>query len=114
MPEEPVKINIAEFKRIALRIAVVREAKPHPNADKLLLLTVDAGAGPKQIVAGLRGHYEPEALVGRKIVLLDNMEPATIRGEQSNGMLLAATDPQTGAVRLLCVDGDAAVGSTVR
>ena len=107
-------VSIADLKRFKLRIAQVREARPHPNADRLLLLSVDTGSGAKQIVAGIRADYTPEELIGRKIVVIDNLEPATIRGETSAGMLLAASDDQSGAVRLLTVDGDVPVGSTVR
>lgn len=85
-------ISINDFKRAQLRTAKVLEARPHPNADKLLLLKVDVGRDqPKQIVAGIRNHYEPEQLVGRTIVIVDNLEPALLRGEESQGMLLAAS-----------------------
>ena len=85
-------IKYDEFAKLELRVAKVVEARPHPNADKLLLLTVDVGGEtPKQIVAGIRKHYEPEALVGKLIVVVNNLEPAVLRGETSQGMLLAAT-----------------------
>ncbi len=67
------------------------EARPHPNADKLLLLQIDVGGETKQIVAGIRAHYTPEQLVGKLIVVVNNLAPAMLRGEISNGMLLAAT-----------------------
>lgn len=85
------KVSIEEFGRLELRIAEILEARPHPNADKLMLLLIDVGDEQKQIIAGIRGHYEPEELVGRRIVVVDNLEPALLRGEESNGMLLAAT-----------------------
>lgn len=85
-------VSIDDFKRAQLRTARVVEARPHPNADKLLLLTVDVGReSTKQIVAGIRKHYEPESLVGRTIVIVDNLEPVVLRGEESQGMLLAAS-----------------------
>src|SRR5690349_15642005 len=81
-----------DFARVELRVAKVLEARAHPNADKLLLLLVDVGeAEPKQIVAGVKAHYAPEALVGKLIVVVNNLQPAMLRGEASNGMLLAAT-----------------------
>ena len=81
-----------DFARVELRVAKVLEARPHPNADKLLLLLVDVGdEQPKQIVAGIRLHYTPEQLVGKLIVVVNNLQPAMLRGESSNGMLLAAT-----------------------
>ena len=80
------------FAQLDLRVARVLEAREHPNANKLLLLQIKVGDLEKQIVAGIRGHYEPAALVGRQIVIVNNLSPAVIRGEESNGMLLAASD----------------------
>ncbi len=91
MSEAKERITIDEFKRLDLRIARVVEARPHPNADRLILLRVDVGDEVKQIVAGLRQWYEPEQLVGKLIVVLNNLQPAKLRGEVSDGMLLAAT-----------------------
>lgn len=98
---EPITYD--DFAKIELRVALVLEARPHPNADKLLLLQIDAGEGPKQIVAGLRQHYTPEQLVGKRIVVVNNLQPAMLRGEVSNGMLLAATSAE-GKVVLLAPD----------
>ncbi|QEH34209.1 Methionine--tRNA ligase [Aquisphaera giovannonii] len=84
-------INYEDFAKLDLRVARVVEARPHPNADKLLLLQVDIGDEQKQIVAGIRQHYTPEQLVGKRIVIVNNLAPAMLRGEASNGMLLAAT-----------------------
>ncbi len=68
------------------------EAKAHPNADKLLVLKIDMGEVQKEIVAGIALHYRPEELVNKLIIVVDNLEPATIRGVVSQGMLLAAQD----------------------
>src|ERR1700744_1924400 len=85
-------IQYDDFAKVELRVAKVLEARPHPNADKLLLLQVDLGEGaPRQIVAGIKAHYAPESLVGKNIVVVANLAPAILRGESSNGMLLAAT-----------------------
>lgn len=84
-------IAYEDFAKLELRVAKVLEARPHPNADKLLLLQVDVGDEQKQIVAGIRAHYTPESLVGKNIVVVNNLAPAMLRGETSNGMLLAAT-----------------------
>jgi methionine--tRNA ligase beta chain len=84
-------INYEDFAKLELRVAKVLEARPHPNADKLLLLQVDVGEEQKQIIAGIRQHYTPEQLVGKLIVIVNNLAPAMLRGETSNGMLLAAT-----------------------
>ena len=81
-----------DFAKVELRVAKVLEARPHPNADKLMLLQIDVGDdAPKQIVAGIRAHYTAEQLVGKRIVVVNNLQPAMIRGETSNGMLLAAS-----------------------
>ena len=75
-----------------LRIGTVKSAEPHPQADRLLVLTIDLGSEERQIVAGIRGHYTPEELLGRQIVVVANLQPAKLRGIESQGMLLAATD----------------------
>jgi methionyl-tRNA synthetase len=77
-----------------------------------LLLKIKVGELEKQIVAGIRGHYEPASLVGRSIVIVNNLAPALIRGEESNGMLLAASDGQS--VVLLQPDQPIAAGSKVK
>ena len=84
-------ITYEDFAKIELKVAKVLEARPHPNADRLMLLQVDAGGEPKQIVAGIRQHYTPEQLVGKLIIIVDNLAPAMLRGESSQGMLLAAS-----------------------
>jgi methionyl-tRNA synthetase len=84
-------ISYEDFAKLELRVAKVLEARPHPNADKLLLLQIDVGGETKQIVAGIRMHYTPEQLVGKRIVVVNNLAPAMLRGETSQGMLLAAT-----------------------
>jgi methionyl-tRNA synthetase len=100
------------FAQVDLRVATVLEAREHPNANKLLLLQIQVGEVRKQIVAGIRGHYEPAALVGRQIIIVNNLEPAMLRGEESNGMLLAATD-ENGVV-LLRPDREMTSGSKVK
>lgn len=105
-------VNYDTFAKLELRVANVLEAREHPNANKLLLLKIKVGDVEKQIVAGIRGHYEPSALVGRQIVVVNNLEPALIRGEESNGMLLAASDEQ--GVVLLRPDRDTACGAKVK
>ena len=75
-----------------LRVAQVLEAAFHPKADKLLVLKLDVGDHQRQVVAGIRSCYAPEELVGRKIVVVANLKPAKLRGEESQGMLLAASE----------------------
>src|SRR4029077_4284735 len=84
-------IAYEDFAKLELRVAKVLEARPHPNADKLLLLQVEVGEEQKQIVAGVRLYYAHEQRVGKLIGIVNNLAPAMLRGEASNGMLLAAT-----------------------
>ena len=86
------EISYDDFSKLDLRVATVLSAREHPNADKLLLLQIDVGDVQKQIVAGIRGHYQVEELVGRQIIVVNNLEEAVLRGEESRGMLLAASD----------------------
>lgn len=93
MAEPKPQITFDDFARVDLRVARVLSAENHPSADRLLKLQLDDGSGtPRQICAGIKGHYEPEALVGRHIIIVANLAPRTIRGEESRGMLLAASD----------------------
>ena len=87
-------ISIEDFLKVDLRVAEVKHAEPHPNADKLLILKIDAGDGleNRQIVAGIRNYYKPEDLIGKKIVIVNNLAPAILRGVESQGMLLVAKD----------------------
>lgn len=105
-------IAISDFQKLDLVVGEVKECRDHPKANKLLLLTVDLGGREKQIVAGIKGHYSPEELLGKKIVVLDNLEPVTLRGERSEGMLLAASDAE-GKVILLGLDRDIEPGSKI-
>src|SRR4029077_16230587 len=100
-----------DFAKIELRVATVLECKAHPNADKLLVLQIDLGTEKRQICAGLRQHYQPEQLVGKQIVVVANLAPRTMRGEISQGMLLAATDPASGRVIVITPSEAAAAGS---
>jgi methionine--tRNA ligase beta chain len=84
--------SLADFQQIDLRIATVKSAEVHPNADRLLVLKIDVGGEERQIVAGIRASYEPTALLGKQIVVVFNLEPAKLRGLESQGMLLAARD----------------------
>jgi len=95
-PAQPELVSIEEFRRLALRVGVVTAAQDHPNADKLLVLTVDIGDGtPRQLVAGIKGAYQAAELVGKRVVVVANLKPATLRGVESQGMVLAASDSST-------------------
>jgi methionyl-tRNA synthetase len=106
------EISYEDFAKLDLRVAKVLSAREHPNADKLLLLQIKVGEQEKQIVAGIRGHYTPESLVGRLIVVLNNLAPAMLRGEESNGMLLAASDAS--GVILLTPERDCEAGAGIK
>jgi len=85
-------IDITDFTKVDLRVGEVKTAERIPKADKLLLITVDIGEEkPRQILAGIAQYYEPESLVGRKIVVVANLKPRKLRGYESQGMLLAAS-----------------------
>jgi len=106
-----VKIPIDDFKKVELRVAEVLAGERVPKSKKLLKLTVKVGEEVRTIVAGIAEHYEPESLVGRKIVVVANLEPATLMGIESNGMVLAASDG--GALALLSLDKDLPPGAKV-
>jgi methionyl-tRNA synthetase len=111
--ETMAEISFDDFMRLDLRVGVVRSAEPVAGADKLLKLQVDVGeAEPRQIVAGVAEWYEPATLVGRRIPVLLNLAPRKIRGEVSQGMLLAADEE--GRAFLLSPDGEVAPGARIR
>ncbi len=91
--QEPQHISIDDFVKVDLRVAQILVAERVPKADKLLRLEVDLGYEKRQILAGIAQFYEPEKLIGRKIVIVANLAPRKMRGLESNGMLLAASLP---------------------
>ncbi len=105
-------LSFEDFQKADLRVVEILEAKEHPNADRLLLLKVNDGESERQVVAGIRGSYSSEELPGKKIVIIANLEPATIRGEESQGMLLAASSDD-GPV-LVVPEKDAPNGSKIK
>lgn len=105
-------ITYDDFKKLELRVAVIKEASFHPDADKLYVLKIDSGGTEKQLVAGIRQHYLPEELIGKQIIIIDNLEPKAVRGIMSNGMLLAASDED--GLSLICPDKPRKPGSTVK
>jgi methionine--tRNA ligase beta chain len=104
-------INIEEFRRLELKVGTVLSAETHPNADRLLVLRVDLGSEERQIVAGIRRSYAAEELVGRQVVIVANLEPATLRGIESQGMLLAASDGER--IVILTPQKEVSAGSKV-
>ncbi len=105
-------ISIQDFSEIHLRVAEITAVEEHPDADKLLVLKIDAGDGEKQLVAGIKNHYSAEELVGKKIIVVNNLTPAVLRGVESQGMLLAAKDGDK--VVLLTPEKDVESGSRVQ
>ena len=86
------EIAYDDFAKIDLRVATILQAEAHPNADRLLKLQIDLGFEQRQICAGIKQYVaDPAALVGKQIIVVANLAPRKIRGEESNGMLLAAS-----------------------
>lgn len=106
-------ISIDDFSQIELRVATIIAAEPHPKADRLMVLQIDLGGERRQLVAGIRAHYEAAALVGKQIVVVANLQPATLRGIESQGMLLAASDAE-GNLALVAPERPLAPGSAVK
>jgi len=112
---EPDLIGIEDFARVDLRVATILEAERVSGSDKLVKIQVDLGRERRQIVAGIARHYSPEELVGKQVVVVANLKPATLRGEVSNGMLLAAStakDPRE--LSVLTLDRPIPSGSKVK
>jgi methionyl-tRNA synthetase len=104
--------TIEDFLKLEFKVAQIKEAKNHPNADRLFVLKVDLGGEERQLVAGIRSTYTAEELVGKRIVVIANLEPAVLRGEESQGMLLAASD-ENGPV-VISPEKPVALGSRVK
>lgn len=81
-----------DFKKLEFRVAKILNVIEHPNADRLYVVTLDLGDKMKQVVAGIRASYTKEDLIGRQVVVVDNLDPAILRGVESQGMILAASD----------------------
>lgn len=113
MAETPQIIQFEDFLKLDLRVATIRQAEAHPKADKLIVLQVDLGSEQRQIIAGLRGHYEPADLVGKQIVVLTNLPPRNMRGLDSQGMLLAGVSEDESSVVLLTTEKELAAGAKV-
>ena len=121
---EKATIPFDDFIKLDLRVATVTAAEPHPNADRLLRVQLDDGTPDgRQVCAGIKAWYDPEQLVGKQVIIVANLEPRKIRGELSQGMILAASDiksdpdPESGDVErdviVLTVDRTCPAGSPV-
>jgi methionyl-tRNA synthetase len=107
------KISIDDFAKVELRVAQVKTAERVKGADKLLRLEVDLGTEVRQLVAGIAEAYEPEALIGRKVVIVANLAPRKLRGLESNGMIVAAA-PEGGKPVLASFLEDVPVGTRLK
>ena len=112
-PAADTRISIDDFKRVELRVAKVLEAEAVPKSKRLLKLTVDTGSDQRTIVAGIAEAYQPEQLIGRTVVIVANLQPATLMGVESQGMVLAAS-PDGGPPTLIGCDAAIAPGTRVR
>jgi methionine--tRNA ligase beta chain len=110
-------IDFEHFSKIDLRVATVTACELHPNADKLLKVTLDDGTeNGRQVCAGIKAWYEPESLVGKQVIIVANLEPRKLRGELSEGMILAASDllgDDERTVHVTTIDGSVKPGSRV-
>lgn len=105
-------ITIEEFKKLNMRIARIKEVIDHPGADRLYIVRVVIGEEEREVVAGIKKSYNKEELLGKLVVVVENLEPAIIRGVESKGMILAAQDGETLAV--LSPDRPVAPGTLVK
>jgi len=110
----PAKIGIEDFAKIEMRVGKVKSAERVAGADKLLQLQVDIGDEVRQIVAGLALAYKPEDLVGRKVVVVVNLQPRKLRGVESNGMIVAASSGPDGSPVLAGFLEDVPVGARLK
>jgi methionyl-tRNA synthetase len=115
VPISPLKptITIDDFKKIDLRIGRVIEAEKVPKSEKLLKLQVEIGNERRQVVAGIAQHYKPEDLIGKLIVVVANLQPAKLMGQESQGMILAASN-ESGTLTLVGVQSEISTGATVK
>jgi len=101
-----------EFKKIELKVGRIKEVNDHPNADRLYVIIVDMGDRTKQVVAGIKNSYTKEELIGRQVVIVDNLDPAVLRGVESQGMLLASSDDE--GMSIVTLDRPRKLGSVVK
>ena len=113
-PAPGAKITIDDFAKVELRVGVVKAAEKVQGADKLLKVMVDIGDEVRQVLAGIALAYAPEELVGRKVVVVTNLAPRKMRGQESNGMLLAASDGADGKPVLVTFAEDIPAGAKVK
>ena len=106
------EIAFEDFAKVQMKIGEIKACVPHPKADRLLVSQIDVGSETRQIVSGISEHYKPEELVGKKVIVVTNLKPIKLRGERSEGMVLAAS--ADGKLELPVVLGDLPAGSAVK
>ena len=106
------EISIDDFMKVDMRVALVEHAEPVKNADKLLKLKLDLGYEKRQVVSGIAKHYKPEELIGKKVICITNLKPVKLRGELSQGMILAGE--KDGILSLATVDEKLPLGAKVK
>lgn len=106
-------IKFDDWQKLDLRVARIIDVKEHPNANKLYLLDVDLGTEKRQLVAGLKNNYSAGELKGKLCVVFTNLEPATIRGIKSEGMILAAVNEDKSKVFILEPEREIELGSRI-
>jgi methionyl-tRNA synthetase len=111
--EHKPPISYDDFAKLELRVAKVLKCEPHPKADKLLVLTIKLGPEERTIVSGIKEWYKPEELLGKKVIIVANLEPRKLRGIESMGMILSAEDSD-GKLSVLALDRDVVEGSEVK
>jgi methionyl-tRNA synthetase len=107
-------ITIEEFQKIELRVATILSAERVPGTEKLLKLQIDLGSEHRQLVAGIAKHYTPEELIGKQIVVVTNLQPAVIRGIESQGMLLTASTDDSSQLALVTLQRPVPNGCRVK
>ena len=114
IPPIAANIDYDQFAGLDLRVATILEATKVPKADRLLQLTLDTGVDRRTVLSGIAEHFAPEDVVGRQVMLLANLAPRTIRGVESQGMILMAENPETGKLEFLQPGAALPAGATIR
>ena len=111
--DEKQIVNFDDFMKLDLRVAEVVRCEKVENADKLLKLQVDLGKEKRQVISGIAEHYQPDELIGKKVICVTNLKPVKLRGEMSEGMILSGENPNNGKLSLATVDSSLPNGSVV-
>ena len=104
-------ITIDDFAKVEMKIGTIVDCKPHPKADRLLVEQIDLGDEVRQVVSGIAKYYKPEDLIGKQVVVATNLKPVNLRGVESNGMILCATNDKE--LSFLTIEKEVKNGSKV-